>query len=113
MSFSPEKVQHDLLTVYSTQLLEKEHSGCHALLRDDKIEDLSRMYRLFSKVPRGLELVANVFKQALKEVFEIFCNKGVAGSSSAQPLATFCENILKNGGSEKLSDEAIEETSMK
>ncbi|KAL6517150.1 Cullin-1 [Orobanche minor] len=167
-----EKVQHELLTVYSTQLLEKEHSGCHALLRDDKVEDLSRMYRLFSKVPRGLDPVANVFKQhvtgegttlvnqaedaasnkkadkkdvvglqeqvfvrkvielhdkymayvngcflnhtlfhkALKEAFEIFCNKGVAGSSSAELLATFCDNILKKGGSEKLSDEAIEET---
>ncbi|KAL0348694.1 UNVERIFIED_CONTAM: Cullin-1 [Sesamum angustifolium] len=138
----------------------KEHSGCHALLRDDKVEDLSRMYRLFSKIPRGLEPVANIFKQhvtaegtalvkqaedaasnkkvfvrkvielhdkfmayvndcflnhtlfhkALKEAFEVFCNKGVAGSSSAELLATFCDNILKKGGSEKLSDEAIEET---
>lgn len=48
--------------------------------------------------------------QALKEAFEIFCNKTVAGSSSAELLATFCDNILKKGGSEKLSDEAIEET---
>lgn len=47
--------------------------------------------------------------QALKEAFEVFCNKGVAGSSSAELLATFCDNILKKGGSEKLSDEAIEE----
>ncbi|XP_031097803.1 cullin-1 isoform X1 [Ipomoea triloba] len=191
-----EKVQHELLSVYATQLLEKEHSGCHALLRDDKVEDLSRMYRLFSKIPRGLEPVATIFKQhvtaegmtlvkqaedaasnkkaekrdvvgiqeqvylmtyvecpltyfsvgtnlqifqvfvrkvielhdkylayvndcfqnhslfhkALKEAFEVFCNKGVAGSSSAELLATFCDNILKKGGSEKLSDEAIEET---
>lgn len=51
-----------------------------------------------------------VFVQALKEAFEVFCNKGVAGSSSAELLATFCDNILKKGGSEKLSDEAIEET---
>ncbi|KAK4372574.1 hypothetical protein RND71_007958 [Anisodus tanguticus] len=167
-----EKVQHELLSVYATQLLEKEQSGCHALLRDDKVEDLSRMYRLFSKIPRGLDPVANIFKQhvtaegtalvkqaedaasnkkaekrdvvglqeqvfvrkvielhdkylayvnncfqnhtlfhkALKEAFELFCNKGVAGSSSAELLATFCDNILKKGGSEKLSDEAIEET---
>ena len=51
-----------------------------------------------------------ISEQALKEAFEIFCNKGVAGSSSAELLATFCDNILKKGGSEKLSDEAIEET---
>ncbi|KAG4942183.1 hypothetical protein JHK85_046829 [Glycine max] len=166
------KVQHELLSVYANQLLEKEHSGCHALLRDDKVEDLSRMFRLFSKIPRGLDPVSSIFKQhvttegmalvkhaedaasnkkaekkdivglqeqvfvrkvielhdkylayvndcfqnhtlfhkALKEAFEVFCNKGVAGSSSAELLASFCDNILKKGGSEKLSDEAIEET---
>ncbi|KAF9604479.1 hypothetical protein IFM89_006801 [Coptis chinensis] len=58
-----ERVQHELLTVYTQQLLEKEHSGCFALLRDDKVEDLSRMYRLFSKIPRGLDPVSGMFKQ--------------------------------------------------
>ncbi|KAE8681172.1 Cullin-1 [Hibiscus syriacus] len=167
-----EKVQHELLSVWANRLLDKEHSGCHALLRDDKVEDLSRMFRLFSKIPRGLDPVSSIFKQhvtaegtslvkqaedatstkksdkrdvvglqeqvfvrkvielhdkylayvndcfqnhtlfhkALKEAFEVFCNKGVAGSSSSELLATFCDNILKKGGSEKLSDEAIEET---
>ncbi|RZC21739.1 Cullin-1 isoform A [Glycine soja] len=164
-----EKVQLELLVTHANQLLEKENSGCHALLRDDKVEDLSRMYRLYHKIPKGLDPVANVFKQhitvegtslvqqaeeatsnqttngsgfqeqvlvrkflelhdkymvyvndcfmnhtlfhkALKEAFEIFCNKTVAGSSSAELLSTFCDNILKKGGSEKLSDEAIEDT---
>lgn len=164
-----DKVQHELLVTYINQLLEKEHSGCRALLRDDKVDDLSRMYRLFHKVPKGLDPVANVFKQhvtdegmvlvqqaedaasnraetvggsqeqdfvkkviqlddkymvyvndcfsnntlfhkALKEAFEVFCNKVVAGSSSAELLASYCDNILKKGGSEKLSDEAIEDT---
>lgn len=167
-----EKVQHELLSVNATQLLEKEHSGCHALLRDDKVDDLSRMCRLFCRIPRGLDPVSQIFKlhvtaegtalvkqaedaasnkkaekkdvvglqeqvfvrkvielhdkylayvndcfqnhslfhKALKEAFEVFCNKGVAGSSSAELLATFCDNILKKGGSERLSDEAIEET---
>lgn len=164
-----EKVQNELLVVYTNQLLEKEHSGCRALLRDDKVEDLSRMYRLFHRIPKGLEPVANMFKQhvtaegmvlvqqaedsasnkaesssgsqeqvfvrkvielhdkymayvtdsfannslfhkALKEAFEVFCNKIVAGCSSAELLASYCDNILKKGGSEKLSDDAIEET---
>ncbi|KAH9626689.1 hypothetical protein KSS87_021588 [Heliosperma pusillum] len=51
-----------------------------------------------------------IFHKALKEAFEVFLNKGVAGSSSAELLATFCDNILKKGGSEKLSDEAIEDS---
>ncbi|XP_077240736.1 cullin-1-like [Tasmannia lanceolata] len=171
-SISKISVEHELLLVYASQLLEKEHSRCHALLRDDKVEDLSRMYKLCRKIPRGLHPVSQIFKQhvtaegttlvkqaedaasnkkaekkdvvglqeqvfvrkvielhdkyltyvndcfmnrtffhkALKEAFEVFCNKGVAGSSSAELLATFCDNILKKGGSEKLSDEAIEET---
>ncbi|XP_057749014.1 cullin-1-like [Arachis stenosperma] len=143
-----EKVQHELLVTHANQLLD----GVWALLRDDKVEDLFRMYRLYQKIPKGLDPVANVFKQhitaegtalvqqaeeasslvrkfielhdkymtyvndcfinhtlfhkALKEAFEVFCNKNVAGSSSAELLATFCDNILKKGG----SDEAIEET---
>ncbi|XP_073148939.1 cullin-1-like [Henckelia pumila] len=164
-----EKVQNELLVVYTNQLLEKEHSGCRALLRDDKVDDLSRMYRLFHKVPKGLEPVGNMFKQhvtsegmvlvqqaeeaggnksenaggtqeqgfvrkvielhdkyfayvmdcfsnntlfhkSLKEAFEVFCNKVVTGVSSAELLAAYCDNILKKGGSEKLSDEVIEET---
>ena len=162
-----EKVQHELLVVFATELLEKENSGCRALLKDDKVEDLSRMYRLYHKIPKGLEPVANVFKQhitaegtvlvqqaedaamnhaghavqeqvlirkiielhdkymeyvtncfqnhtlfhkALKEAFEIFCNKTVGGSSSSELLATFCDNILKKGGGDKMGDEAIEET---
>ncbi|KAH0640165.1 hypothetical protein KY285_036751 [Solanum tuberosum] len=163
-----EKVQNELLVVYTNQLLEKEHSGCRVLLRDDKVEDLSRMYRLFHRIPKGLEPVSNMFKQhvvaegmvlvqqtedttnskaessgsgeqvfvrklielhdkymayvtncfanntlfhkALKEAFEVFCNKIVSGCSSAELLASFCDNILKKGGSEKLSDDDIEET---
>ncbi|KAK4265730.1 hypothetical protein QN277_026747 [Acacia crassicarpa] len=167
-----EKVQHELLSVYANQLLEKEHSGCHALLRDDKVEDLSRMFRLFSKIPRGLHLVSSIFKQhvttegmallklaedevsnkkaekrdivgileqvfvwkvidlqdkylayvnehfqnhslfhkALKEAFEVFYDKGVAGGSIAELLASICDNILKKGKSGILSEEAIEET---
>jgi len=176
------EVEKEVLAAYETQLLEKEHSGCAVLLRDDKTEDLGRMFRLFKRIPSGLPPVAEIFKKhvekegvtlvkqaedtatqkkeakaaagggkdaaaaaaitteqvfvrhvielhdkyllyvaecfnsdslfhrALKEAFEVFCNKGVAGSTSAELLATFCDNLLKKGGSEKLSDEAIEET---
>jgi hypothetical protein len=50
------------------------------------------------------------FLQELKEEFEIFCNKGVVGNTSAKLIATFCDNILKKGSSENLSDEYIENT---
>ena len=50
------------------------------------------------------------FLKALKEAFEFFCNKAIGNSSPAEMLATFCDNLLKRGSSEKLSDDAIEET---
>ncbi|KAB1220752.1 Cullin-1 [Morella rubra] len=62
-----EKVQHELLSVYATQLLEKDNSGCHALLRDDNVDDLARMFMLLSKIPRGLDPVSSIFKQDSRE----------------------------------------------
>ncbi|XP_049412004.1 cullin-1-like [Solanum stenotomum] len=164
-----EKMQNQVLITYTNQLLEKEDSGCRALLKDEKVEDLTRMYSLFHKIPKGIELVAEIFKQhiaaegmvvvqqaadvannktessggsqeqdfvkkafelhdkymvyvkgcfadnsifhkALKEAFEVFCNKSIAGSSTAELLASYCDNTLKKGGSEQLSDDVIEDT---
>ncbi|KAK3164373.1 hypothetical protein QOZ80_1AG0016780 [Eleusine coracana subsp. coracana] len=164
--------QRELLTKHLDQILRKENSGCKVLLCDDKVEDLSRMYRLFSS-PNvdGLTPVSKVFKEhvneqgmslvqeaidaainkknekkdtvsaleldfvskilelhdkyrayvtdcfqdhplfhkALKEAFEVVCNKDVAGCTSAELFASYCDSILRKGGIEKLSDEAIEE----
>ena len=205
------EVEREALATYETRLLEKEHSGCAALLRDDKTEDLARLFRLFKRVPSGLPPVAEIFKRhvereglglveraheaaaskkeaktakkdkdanatpatpgdaatpgptpdpkkksssadaaaaagsagsaeqlfvrdvialhdkyvayvktcfaddslfhrALKEACEVFCNKIIAGVTSAELMATFCDKLLKKGGSERLSDEAVEET---
>ncbi|XP_019100862.1 PREDICTED: putative cullin-like protein 2 [Camelina sativa] len=62
-----EKVQNELLVVVAKQLLENEHSGCRALLRDYKMDDLSRMYRLYHPIPQGLEPIAYLFKQHIIE----------------------------------------------
>ncbi|KAL6784868.1 CUL2 [Auxenochlorella protothecoides x Auxenochlorella symbiontica] len=52
----------ELLKEHSLSLLEKEGSGCAALLRDGKKEDLARMFRLFGRIPKGLEPMAAIFK---------------------------------------------------
>ncbi|XP_013586607.1 PREDICTED: cullin-1-like isoform X2 [Brassica oleracea var. oleracea] len=57
-----EIVEKELLVSVAKHLLEKEHSGCSALLRDDKVDDLSRMYRLYHPIPKGLEPVADAFR---------------------------------------------------
>ncbi|GMH08324.1 hypothetical protein Nepgr_010164 [Nepenthes gracilis] len=131
--FRDSKVQHELLMVYATQLLEKEQSGCQALLRDDKVDNWSRIYveNVQHVTAEGTALVilhATIRRRRrmwlvftnrfigfrLLELLHwrhlVFCDKGVPGSSSLEILATFSNNIMKKHGSEKLTDEAIEET---
>ncbi|CAL5083358.1 unnamed protein product [Urochloa decumbens] len=166
-----EAAQGELLARHIDQILKKENSGCKVLLCDEKVEDLSRMFRLFSRIKDGLPPVSKTFQEhvnevgmsllkqavdaasskksekkdtvsvleldyvrkildlhdkymgyvvscfqnhtlfhkALKEAFELVCNKDVAGCTSAELFASYCDSILRKGGTEKLSDEAIEE----
>ncbi|CAO2162479.1 unnamed protein product [Urochloa humidicola] len=166
-----EAAQGELLGRHIDRILKKEKSGCKVLLCDEKVEDLSRMFRLFSRIKDGLPPVSKTFQEhvnevgmstlkqaidaatskktekkdvvtsleldyvrkildlhdkymayvigcfqnhtlfhkALKEAFEVVCNKDVAGCTSAELFASYCDSILRKGGSEKLSDEAIEE----
>ncbi|RHY77671.1 hypothetical protein DYB38_000920 [Aphanomyces astaci] len=58
----------ELLEKHQKQLLERENSGCIALLQNDKSEDLSRMYRLFSRVPEGLAPIAVLVRRHIEAV---------------------------------------------
>ncbi|KAI3883554.1 hypothetical protein MKW92_044361 [Papaver armeniacum] len=40
----------------------------------------------------------NLFRKALKEAFEVFCNKKVGNSLVAELLSTFSDGILRKGG---------------
>ncbi|KAL2893298.1 Cullin-1 [Bienertia sinuspersici] len=50
----PEECKMSCCWYLKTNCLER-NSGCRVLLKDDKVDDLTRMYRLYSKVPHGLE----------------------------------------------------------
>jgi cullin 3 len=47
-------------------LAEMEHSGLVALVRDDKYEDLHRMYTLFKRADGGLNLVRTMLGELIK-----------------------------------------------
>ena len=53
-------VEEEILEKVETTLLEKETSGCRALLQNDKSEDLQRMFRLFQRLENGLLPVASI-----------------------------------------------------
>nr|XP_043606636.1 cullin-1-like [Erigeron canadensis] len=165
-----EKVRNELLTARSAELIKKKETDIYALLRDHKVDDLSRMHKLLRTIPHALDphvincvvlqhvtaegtalvnqaedaannkmidvagmqeqvfyrKVINLhnkcmvvvdcfdnqipFHKAVKDAFEIFCDRSIFGSSSAESLAKFSDKILKKGGTEQLSDEAIEDT---
>lgn len=121
--------------VYATELLEKEHSGCRALLRNDKVlcskscalaisllsssfflpascliflpfsyfinalsvsltlllkvEDLSRIYTLYHKIPKGLDPVSAIFKQVSSFVL-VFIFMTWRNLSGVHQLTTWC-----------------------
>lgn len=83
--------EDELLAIPETKLLEKENSGCEALLRDHKSDDLARMYRLFSRVATGLQPIGAIVRKHITEVGMALVRKqeGAAGgaAAAAQPGA--------------------------
>lgn len=41
---------------------------------------------------------SNIFYKALRDAFEVICDKKVEESTCAEFLATFCDNVLKKSG---------------
>ncbi len=56
----------EMLQNHEMTLLEREGSGCRALLANERTEDLTRLYSLFSKIPDGLEPVAVIVKNHIE-----------------------------------------------
>ncbi|CAL8463270.1 g2804 [Coccomyxa elongata] len=100
------EVEQEILEHYEQELLEKEHSGAAALMRDDKKEDLARMYRLFQRIPKGLDPVADIFKKhveaegmkIVKEVTEAIESKKEkdAGKPSRDSGTTHDQQYVKS-----------------
>ena len=42
--------------MHQTPLMQKDATGLEALLRDDKKDELARLYRLYKRLPTGLLL---------------------------------------------------------
>jgi len=61
-------IDDEVLEKRATELLEKDGSGCRVLLANDKFEDLSRLYKLFSRVPNCLSPVADMLRLHILEL---------------------------------------------
>jgi cullin 3 len=54
------KVQDTMVLAHMETLVDMESTGLVSMLRDDKVEDLGRMYTLFREVQGGTELILQV-----------------------------------------------------
>ncbi|VFQ80564.1 unnamed protein product [Cuscuta campestris] len=118
------EVRNELALIYQNQLLQNEHSSCHALLKKNKMEVLKTMFRLYDDVTMGLDHIANIFKEhiidegkaliqwekditpsgcALEEAFEVLLDEGVACRSI---VALFKINLNKEVASRSSVDPA-------
>jgi len=61
-------LEKEMLEKRKMALLEREGSGCRAMLTNDMYDDLSRLFRLFARVPEGLEPIAAIFKAHVLDV---------------------------------------------
>lgn len=62
-----EVAERELISNHMKSLVEMEGSGEVSMLKDDKLDDLNRMYSLLGRVARGHELMRNVMGQLVKE----------------------------------------------
>lgn len=57
-----QQVEHELLEVHQTTLLQKEGSGFGALLRDLRLDHIKRFFELSCRLPHGLEPMAQILR---------------------------------------------------
>jgi cullin 3 len=62
-----EVVERELITQHMKTLVEMDGSGQVAMLKDDKIEDLARMYQLLGRVKGGHDLMRTVLSTLVRD----------------------------------------------
>jgi len=63
-----EVVERELIANHMKTLAEMEQSGLVFMLRDDKVEDLKRMYNLFGRVSGGHQIMKDIISRHVREV---------------------------------------------
>uniref|UniRef100_A0A6B2KYR3 Cullin family profile domain-containing protein n=1 Tax=Arcella intermedia TaxID=1963864 RepID=A0A6B2KYR3_9EUKA len=62
-----EVLERELISTHMKALVEMEGSGLVSMLKDDKIEDLTRMYHLLQRVSKGHDLMRQVMSDFVRE----------------------------------------------
>jgi len=60
-------VERELIAVHMKTLAEMENSGAICMFRDDKVDDLKRMYNLFGRVANGHAVMRDIMSNYVRE----------------------------------------------
>ena len=83
------EVEKRLLAAPQKTLLDMENSGFICLLRDQRLPDIERAYRLFSRIPKGLEPMAQL-------LHEFVTNEGKGVVSKHSSSSDLCFKAYTN-----------------
>ena len=98
-------VQTELLKDVQQDLIEKD-TGCNAMLRDNKTEDLRRMFKLFHRCgPTSIVPLADIFRKHIEEEGMALLNQvkasaeageGAGGAASRKESANAEQQFIRN-----------------
>mmetsp|Transcript_9553 Transcript_9553/g.32570 ORF Transcript_9553/g.32570 Transcript_9553/m.32570 type:complete len:734 (+) Transcript_9553:62-2263(+) len=83
-------VEHELITAHARTLVEMEGSGCASMMGEHKVEDLGRMYALFSRVPSTLDILRECMYGFVRHAGEEI----VASQDHDKDPVTFVQEVL-------------------
>jgi cullin 3 len=84
-------VETELIKNHAETLINMENSGAVSMFRDDKVEDLKRMYQLFDRVPATLTLL----RESMGEYVKHTGSNLVRDQEKQKKPVEFVEKLLK------------------
>ncbi|XP_034230690.1 cullin-3 isoform X2 [Thrips palmi] len=83
-------VEEELINKHMRTIVEMENSGVVFMLKNQKTEDLARLYKLLSRVSEGLKTVSQCVSTYLREQGKALVQEEEAGTNAI----TFVQNLL-------------------
>ncbi|RWS04386.1 cullin-3-A-like protein [Dinothrombium tinctorium] len=85
-------VEDELISKHMKTIVEMENSGVVYMLKNQKIDDLACMYKLFSRVPQGLQAIISCVSAYLREQGKALVSEDEGGKGDA---VSFVQSLLE------------------
>ena len=89
-------IDDQLLAKNQKRLLEMSGSGVDVLIHDEKLEDLSRLFRLMSRISQGLDPIAQMFQDYISRVGRDIFKRHVDEAAQKKDYTMFLHFLLES-----------------